>query len=311
MKILKIKNKDEIKKLNLPNNVMTAGFFDGIHLGHQMLIKKAKKASESRKIPLVVLTFWPYPKQFYTSIKTPYPILTTQEDKANIFKKMGVDIVLEVEFNLEIQKMDPQEFVNHYIRAAHTSLFIAGLDFTYGKKDIANMDLLPSYSNGDFCVEKFPFACIGGQKVSSSKIRQEIEQNQLGIADKLLGRNYLTKGKVITGEQIGRTLGFPTANVDNSANYLMPSDGVYFTKVTIKNQSYWGITSVGNKPTYEGKKQFVETYILDFDQDIYGETLEINWLKFDRFQVKFNSVKELTNEIANDELKMRRYIKNK
>ncbi|BDR56257.1 bifunctional riboflavin kinase/FAD synthetase [Xylocopilactobacillus apis] len=311
MKIIQIKKNDEIKELNLPNNIMTAGFFDGVHLGHQELIKKSRNIADNLSLPLIVMTFWPYPKQFYTEVPTPYPVLTTQNDKYEIFDQLGVDMVIEIEFNSQIQKMEPQIFVDKYIKAAHVTKFIAGLDFTYGKKDIANMDLLPNYARGDFSVEKVPFTQLNGTKVSSSKIRSEILKGNFQSAKKLLGRSYITKGKVVTGEQIGRTLGFPTANVENDDDYLIPKDGVYFTKVQLDENEFWGITSVGNKPTYNGNRKYIETYILDFNHNIYGKELNIEWVYFERPQKKFESEKELIQEIKNDELNVRRYIQTK
>ena len=309
MQIIKINNKDDLKNLNIAPNVMTAGFFDGVHLGHQKLIEMGRKKADQLKIPLVVLTFWPYPKQFYKNIKQPYPILTTLKDKYFLFKKLKVDLVLEVEFNSEIQQMNPQEFVDYYIKASKTKVFVAGIDFTYGEKKIANMELLPKSADNSFEVEKVAFFEYEGEKISSSTIRKEIKNSQVEKAANFLGRNYITKGKVISGAQVGRTIGFPTANMDNTENYLLPGDGVYFSKVKIKNCKYWGITSVGNKPTYGNHKKYVETYILDFDSNIYGEEMFIEWLCFERPQIKFNSEDDLIKAINGDLIKMRRYIK--
>ncbi len=310
MKIIKVKNEEIIKELNLTPNVMTAGFFDGMHLGHQFLIKEAKKKAKQFSMPLVVLTFWPYPKQFYTNVPQPYPILSTLADKEKQFNRLGVDIVLEVNFNNRIQNMAPQDFVDFYLKAAHVKHFIAGIDFTYGKKAIANMECLANYAQNAFTITKVPFTKIGNKKISSSLVRHAINNHELEIVEQLLGRPYITKGTVIKGEKIGRTLNFPTANSNNLNNYLMPPAGVYFTCVKLKGKVYWGITSLGNKPTYNGKKQFLETFILDFSDNIYGEKLSIAWLHFERYQMKFKSEKDLKNKISQDEVNIRRYIAN-
>ncbi|BDR58348.1 bifunctional riboflavin kinase/FAD synthetase [Xylocopilactobacillus apicola] len=308
MEIIKIKDQDQIKSLSLDPNVMTSGFFDGVHLGHQKLIKRSRELADNLGLPLVVLTFWPYPKQFYVKVDQPYPILTSQEDKYAIFSDLGVDLVLEVVFNSQIQKMSPQVFVDKYLKSAAVKVFIAGADFSYGKHDVANMDLLPQYAQNDFGVKKVSFIEYEGEKVSSSRIRNEIKKNNFEMVKHLLGRPYTVKGKIVTGAQVGRTIGFPTANLDNSANYLIPSDGVYFTRVEIDRNYYWGITSVGDKPTFDGNKRFIETYILDFNQDIYGKKMSLEWLEFERPQIKFESEEQLIRAIEQDEMKMRRYV---
>lgn len=309
MEIIKIRDKKTIRELNLAPSVMTAGFFDGVHLGHQFLLKEAKKKATRMGLPLVVLTFWPYPKQFYSQVTQPYPVLTTLADKTALFAKMGVDLVLEVVFNAQIQVMKPQEFVDCYLKAAHIQHFIAGVDFTYGKKELADMNHLPIYAQAAFTISQVPFSTRDNQKISSSRVRQAITNHDLEQAQQLLGRPYCTKGRVIAGEQIGRTIGFPTANMDNQDHYLLPAPGVYFSQINIKNQLYWGITSLGNKPTFNGKSQFLETYILDFSDNIYGEEISLIWYHFERPQIKFDSQAALINEITHDKANLRGYLK--
>lgn len=288
MKSIYIKDKKFIK---LPEPVCAAiGNFDGVHLGHQKLIEESKK----HNLKSAVLTFYPHPSVFLKKIPN-YPLVTPLEKKTDILSKMGIDYLIVVEFNEEIASMPKEEFIDA-LHQMNIKACVCGYDFTFGKKAEGNItDLAKEFEFYE--IKKY---ILDDVRVSSTYIRELISLGNIEEANRLLGRQYSIRGNVIYGLQNGRIIGFPTANIDYK-NFFLPKNGVYFVNVIVEGIPYLGMANIGHNPTIEYQDNIrLEVNIFGLDEDIYGENIEVYFVKRIRDEKRFKSKEELIKQLKND-----------
>ena len=288
MKSIYIKDKKFIK---LPEPVCAAiGNFDGVHLGHQKLIEESKK----HNLKSAVLTFYPHPSVFLKKIPN-YPLVTPLEKKTDILSKMGIDYLIVIEFNEEIASMPKEEFIDA-LHQMNIKACVCGYDFTFGKKAEGNINDLEK----EFEFYEIKKYILDDVRVSSTYIRELISLGNIEEANRLLGRQYSIRGNVIYGLQNGRIIGFPTANVDYK-NFFLPKNGVYFVNVIVEGIPYLGMANIGHNPTIEYQDNIrLEVNIFGLDEDIYGENIEVYFIKRIRDEKRFKSKEELIKQLKND-----------
>jgi len=300
--VLKVKYLDYNETIEEENLILCLGFFDGLHKAHQALIKKGQIIKKERNYKLAVLTFDQSIKLFMQ--KKPFYFLTSVEDKAQILKKFDVDILYVMKVSYDLIKYTPEGFIEQFLK--NVKVCIAGEDFTFGYLSKGKVDTLQKSPYFETIVIKE--ITYHGIKVGSTRIREDLDKGDLAEANFLLGREYTITGKVIHGNKIGKLLGFPTANIDFT-NYLLPKLGVYFTKVIIDDKEYYAMTNVGKKPTFPDNRITLESYIFDFDNDLYDKIIGIKFLKFLREELYFTNKEDLIDQIEDDRVKVLELIK--
>ena len=275
------------------------GKFDGIHRGHQELLARILK---EKQYPAAVFTFDPPPAVFFGS-GTGGRELTTRAEKRRIFEKIGVDILIEFPLNNGTAATPPADFVREIlVKRMKTALVVAGTDVTFGAGGRGDSALLARYGEKlGYRVEIIDKVCADGREISSSRIREALQAGQMEAVHALIGYPYSVTGTVVQGRQLGRTLGMPTVNLLPPADKLLPPCGVYFSYVSWRGRHYKSISNVGYKPTVSDRRVMgVETYLYDFDEDIYGMEITVNLLKFKRPEMKCDSVQQLMAQMQRD-----------
>lgn len=290
---------------NIPDissgTVLTIGNFDGIHLGHQSIINRVRQKASEQGLPSGVVFFEPQPKEFFCRGSKP-PRLTSLHQKYYQFSKLDLDYLFCLRFSEQIASLSPQEFIEQIlIDRLNVKHLIIGDDFQFGSGRSGNYAVLLEYSEktGLFTVEKTPSFILNGVRVSSTAIRNALAADRLDLASSYLGRLYGIWGKVMHGKQLGRTLGFPTANI-NFNQYVAPVSGVYAVYVTVGGTRYRGMANIGSNPTVNGDTSRLEVFIFDFSCDIYGEWIFVELLQKIRSEVKFAGLDELREQLAKD-----------
>ena len=292
-----------MKILNNLNDVsknpkaVTIGNFDGIHKGHQALINKTKEISTENKVESLILTFNKLPKEIFSPDTVQR--LYDNKIKESILSSYKINTLLSIDFN-EIKEYSADFFCEEIlIKKLNTQYLIIGENFKFGKDRSGDIEKLRKYS------DKKAFELIvpklethNGVKISSSRIRNLLNQGDIIGARECLGRDYMLSGTVVSGEKLGRKLGYPTANIRLEYDY--PLDGVYLTKTVIEEKNYVGLASLGNKPTFNGSEKILEVFILDFDEDIYSQNIEVYFLEEIRKQIKFSNEDELIKQMNED-----------
>lgn len=303
MEIIKLRHPYEKSQIPSADVVLALGFFDGVHRGHQEVINRAKKIALKKKCKLAVMTFNQHPSIVFKKIAAEDMLyLSTIEKKEAIMDQLGVDILYEVEFTSSFASLSPQSFVDLYIVNLNTIVAVAGFDYTYGKKEIASMEHLPKYAKKRFEIIVIEEQTTNHAKISSTRIRKALDSGNVEEANRLLGYTYESTGRIIHGDARGRLLGFPTANVAVSKDIRLPAVGVYVVEILVGKMRYQGMASIGHNITFEAKRPLtVEVYILDFNQDIYGEKVTVFWLDYLRNEWKFDSVEALIDQLKKDE----------
>ena len=287
------KNFKEMKK---SKNIVILGNFDGVHVGHQIILKKALNRAKEKKLKTVVYTFSEYPKNQQTKI-------TTSSEKAYLLNEIGIDYLYLENFE-KVRNYSPEEFIEKIIiNILNACEVYCGFNFTFGKEKSGNVDILEKLlreKNIKLNIQK-PVLDINGEIISSTRIRNYIKKGNFEKSRELLGHNFIILGKVIYGKQLGRVIGFPTANL-RFENKIYPEFGVYGVKIHIQDDKkvYNGVMNIGRNPTVDVGVLSVETNIFDFNADIYGKVILIEVLENIRKEKKFNSVDELKNQIGND-----------
>jgi riboflavin kinase/FMN adenylyltransferase len=297
-----------IKNLRRPfrNPVVTLGNFDGVHLGHQKIFERVKEEALKIHGEGVVVTFEPHPLKVLAPDKF-LPLLTPFREKMMLIEKSGIEIVLCIEFSLAFSKILPLEFIkNILVEKVKVKKVIIGYNYHFGKGQKGDAQTLKDSGKVfDFEVEIVEPLKVGQTTVSSSKIRNLIQRGEVEEASKLLGRDYLITGKVVEGAKRGKTLGFPTANLEIS-DELYPKTGVYAVDVEWNHQRFYGVVNVGFNPTFvnkQGKKEglfSLEVHILNFKQEIYGEEVQVNFKRRIREEIRFDSPSLLIRQIQKD-----------
>lgn len=276
------------------------GSFDGLHSGHLSLVNKIIELANENKGRSIVYTFKNHPR---TLIKgtTPPKLLMDNESKEEILEALGVDLIYFEEFNEEYMKLTPEGFIKYLCEKFKVKGIVVGFNYRFGYKNIGNIEMLKELST-KYGYELYVMEPCNyeNEVISSTRIRNELFNGNVDKAMKMLNRPYIIKGKVVHGKKLGRTIGFPTANLDYSKEILIPSKGVYYTNVEWQGKIYKGITSVGNNPTVNGNKLTIETYILDFNNDLYGHNIKVYFIKKIRDEKKFNSIDDLVIQLKKD-----------
>ena len=282
------------------NPVLTLGNFDGVHLGHQKIFKAVKE--EARKIDgeAIVFTFDPHPLKVLAPQRCP-PFITPFKKKLMLVEMLGIDVIIVAIFGLGIANITPEAFVKQIlVDKIGPKKILVGYNFYFGKDRKGNVKMLIRLGQEfGFEVKVIEALKVNDTPVSSSKIRELIQDGQMGQAAQLLGRNYRLMGKVIWGSGRGKDLGFPTANLE-ILNGLYPKTGVYAAKVIIGNKTYLGVADVGYNPTFGKNPLSVEVHILDFSRDIYGEEIQLIFYERIRDEKAFKSSESLVREMRND-----------
>jgi len=282
------------------NNVVTIGNFDGVHLGHQKIIRQLKSRAESLNVPLTVITFHPNPQEFFAPDTAPAK-LTCFYDKMRLLEKYGVDRVINIPFNAKLAQMEAEDFIKKIlVDGLETKHLVIGDDFRFGKKRKGDFSLLmESGKNYVFNVEATPTYSVDDERVSSTRIRQTISNGNLAQAAKLLGRSFHVSGHVAHGDKRGRTIGFPTANIRLNRQ-IAPTNGVYAVKITGLEKTYHGVANVGVRPTVDGSQYLLEVHLFNFDQSIYNKRISVHFEQFIRDEQKFNGLDALVEQIKHD-----------
>ena len=289
---------------------MAIGQFDGLHLGHVSVIRRALELGRSLGLPVAVLTFHPHPKDVmgkgdYEGYLTPLP------DKERILEQLGVDYLYVGEFTPEFSKVTPSDFVNRVLMPLEVETAVVGFDFRFGFQGAGTSEKIAPLSGGKISVETVAPFLLEGEKVGSSGIRAALKAGDAEKAAHWLGRPYRVRGTVVGGDKRGRTIGFPTANVDPSGHYVVPAKGVYAVRLGLGSEVLDGVMNVGVKPTFtDGHiKPTFETHLFDFDRSIYGEEVWIDLVRFIRSERKFAGIEELVAQIAKDADEARNILK--
>lgn len=281
---------------------ITIGIFDGVHRGHQAILKQLKKSAHAAGSQAVVITFDPHPSEVLRNLNEPYYLCPLDERK-NFIKKIGIDQILVLPFTLGFSRQTARQFIVSLRKEVQFATILVSQDFHFGAKregDIATLQTLGDEL--DFQVETFPTQTLGNKVISSSAIRQLLHQGQVERAAQLLGRWYVVEGKVVHGDGRGRHIGIPTANVAFWSKQLLPTKGVYAARVIVEGAEHPAVLSIGKRPTFYTNPagQTLEVHILDFHQDLYGKTLRVKFIKHLRPENQYASAAELTEQIQKD-----------
>ncbi|RXF80318.1 bifunctional riboflavin kinase/FAD synthetase [Bacillus subtilis] len=313
MKTIHITHPHHLIKEEQAKSVMALGYFDGVHLGHQKVIGTAKQIAEEKGLTLAVMTFHPHPSHVLGRDKEPKDLITPLEDKINQIEQLGTEVLYVVKFNEVFASLSPKQFIDKYIIGLNVRHAVAGFDFTYGKYGKGTMETMPDDLDGKAGCTMVEKLTEQDKKISSSYIRTALQNGDVELANVLLGQPYFIKGIVIHGDKRGRTIGFPTANVGLNNSYIVPPTGVYAVKAEVNGEVYNGVCNIGYKPTFYEKRPeqpSIEVNLFDFDQEVYGAAIKIEWYKRIRSERKFNGIKELTEQIEKDKQEASRYFSN-
>ena len=272
---------------------LTLGYFDGLHIGHLSLINEAKNSR--RKSALLSFNMDGITLKRNT-------LLTTLNDREDILEKLGVDYFLVLNFSKEVMQLSPQEFVEKILRKLNVKEVIIGHDYTFGYKKSGNKDYLIYYNHRFFDVCLVPDIIRNGKKISTTYLLEELSNGNISLVNEFLTRNYKVKGRVVKGLNNGKTISYPTANIELSDPYALPKKGVYFTYTIVDGIRYKSMTNIGNHPTISPlSENIIETHIFDFSEDIYDKEIEIEFVEFLREEKKFSSLEELKEQLKKDE----------
>ncbi|SEA81489.1 FMN adenylyltransferase /riboflavin kinase [Desulfuromusa kysingii] len=287
---------------------VTLGNFDGVHLGHRELFRHLVKTARQLNCPAVVYTFDPHPLKFLAPDRAP-KLLNTPAEKERLIAASHVDYLIKTPFTAEFAAMTPEQFVEDILLAKlHIKALVVGYDYAFGKGRRGNADFLQACGvKYGFSVEVLQPVGADGLAYSSTRIRNLVAAGDMAGVVGLLGRQYNLEGQVVPGDQRGRELGYPTANLQTDKE-LLPAPGVYVVKVRNGSQEYGGVVSLGNRPTFGGKTSTIEVHLLDYTGQLYGQTLRIYFVERLRGEVKFSSSEELVSAIAADVLQARQIL---
>jgi riboflavin kinase/FMN adenylyltransferase len=302
MKTIFISHPHKLNKETSSPKVMAFGYFDGVHIGHQTVIQTAKKMATEKGLLSAVMTFHPHPSVVLKRDQAVHFALTPLVDKIAAIESLGVDELYVVDFKEEFAQLLPQQFVDEYIIQLNVKHVVAGFDFTYGRMGKGTMETLPFHSRNQFTQTTIQKVELDSEKVSSTYIRKLLQEGHVNKISTLLGRPYKIKGKVIHGEKRGRTIGFPTANIDVQDSYQIPKVGVYAVRMNIKGEWMNGVCNIGYKPTFHQDRAVasIEVHLFDFTDNIYDENIELLFIHRIRDEQKFNGINELISRINVD-----------
>lgn len=281
---------------------LAIGFFDGLHKGHRAVIEEAQKKAKELGIRSAVMTFDPHPSHLFGDGTSKVNYITQFPEKVRLLRAMGIDTLFVVTFDWALASLSPEQFIDIFIKKLGVKHVTAGFDFTFGSKGAGTMEQMAALAKGEYGTTVVEKVTDKEEKVSSSRIRQLLAAGNVEEASTLLGRSFRTIGTVVHGEKRGRLLGFPTANVSPDYKPVLPANGVYAVRFTVEGKTLDGVCNVGVKPTFHdtAKAPVVEVYVMDFDGDLYGKEVVIDWIGHIRAEKKFDSVDALIDQLKKD-----------
>jgi len=282
---------------------LSLGMFDGVHLGHLSIINTLNLIAKNEDLESAILSFWPHPRKFLNPDDN-VKMLNTLEEKLDLLEKSGIQNIFLKTFDEEFRNLTGTEFCEQVlVDKLNVKHIIIGHDHTFGKNKSGNFDLLKSLSTElDFKVNQLEAVQQNDLNISSTKIRIALSEGRIRDANEMLGYNYPLTGKVIHGKKLGRTIGYPTANIDVPINKLLPKSGAYIVEVYVDDQFYKGMLSIGTNPTIDDLNQSLHTevYILDFDQDIYDQEITVKFRDYLHDEIKFQGLEKLIEKLDLD-----------
>lgn len=297
---------------SIKKTILTLGTFDGVHFGHKKILEKLTQNTENGKYESLVLTFFPHPRMVLQE-DSDIKLLNTIDEKIDLLNKIGIQNLVIHPFDEKFSRLTAEEFVkNILVDQFHIHKIIIGHDHRFGRNRTANIEDLKTFGKQyNFEVEEISAQEIKEVSVSSTKIRQALSEGTISLANEYLGYNYSLTGIVAKGKQLGRTIGFPTANIQLEENFkLIPKNGVYIVKSIINDKTVLGMMNIGNNPTVEGKSQTIEINFFDFNEDLYGQKITISLLERIRSEQKFDSVSLLKEQLEKDKNTALDYFRN-
>jgi riboflavin kinase/FMN adenylyltransferase len=307
-----MKHYQSLQEISLKNSYLTIGVFDGVHRGHQQIIHKLVVDAHVQSAPAGVLTFDPHPAKVLSGQEIKY--LTTPEERAEILGELGVDFVITQRFTHDLSTLSAREFMSQLKKSLGLKHLLIGYDFALGKGREGNAARLTELGKiMDYTVEVIPAISDESGVISSTEIRKLVSTGNVAEAAKLLGRHYSISGEVIHGAGRGKKINFPTANIDYPKQKVMPSNGIYVCWAYLGSEKFMAATNIGVNPTFTPERQVpsLEAYLLDFDRDIYGQELKLEFVARLRDELKFDSIEALIKKIHQDVENTREILKQK
>lgn len=295
----------------LKNAVVTSGTFDGVHLGHQKILQRIREIAKSIDGETVLITFWPHPRLVLFPEEHKLRLLSTFEEKAKLLRQFGVDHLVSIPFTKEFSELTSDEFIqNVLVDKIRCKKLVIGYDHRFGKNREGSFEYLKAnHSKFGFDLEEIPRQDVDDIGISSTKIRKALEAGDVDTAINYLGRPYELNGLVIKGQQIGRSIGFPTANIHIPNDYkLIPKDGVYAVEAMVNDKIYKAMLNIGNRPTVDGQKKTVEAHLFDFQGDLYDKQITIYFKAFLRDERKFDGLEALKSQLRLDQLNAKKLL---
>ncbi len=281
-------------------HALSIGVFDGVHLGHRMLIERLRAEARTRGLGTGIITFHPHP---VTVVRPdiPFSYLESLERRVELIRGLGVDFVSVLQFTSELQQVSALDFVRILVEETQMRVLVVGEDFHLGRGREGDTAKLAEYGRDlGFDVVALPLLQSDADRVSSTRVRQALAAGDMELVAQLLGRPYSLRGPVLRGDQRGQSIGFPTINIGVSADRALPPDGVYVTRAEVGESTHHAVTNIGTQPTFEGATRRVETHLLDFAGDLYGQVARIELLHRLRAELKFDGVESLVAQIGRD-----------
>lgn len=290
---------------NFKKAVITIGTFDGVHLGHQQIIKLLKEEAAAIEGETIIITFYPHPRKIVTHGRSEVKILNTLEEKIELLNKKGVVHLAVIAFDDEFANQTAEEYIENFlVKKFHPHTIIIGYDHKFGKNRLGDYHLLEKMGEKfNYQVKEIPERVLNHVTISSTRIREALLKNDINTANTFLGYNYFFEGKVVEGNKAGRTIGYPTANLlIEEKEKLVPGNGVYAVSLTIgfSDTIFKGMMNIGVRPTINGTNRTIEVNIFDFDEDIYGQNLRVSLYAFLRGEVKFDGLNQLKEQLSKD-----------
>lgn len=290
----------------LEQSIVTIGTFDGVHLGHQKIISRLVELKKKQGGETLLFTFDPHPRKVLFPEQKDLKLITTTAEKCMLLEQFGIDNVLVFPFTRDFSQMQATDYVSQILAAAlQTRTLVIGYDHRFGSNREGNIETLKQLSGTyHFAVEEIPAQEINQLNVSSTRIRKALEEGDIATANDFLGYRFFITGKVVKGKQLGRTIGYPTANIDiGNDDKIIPRIGVYAVNVDINGETYKGMLNIGYNPTTDTDHAIkIEVNIFDFDKDIYGSNIKVEFVKWIRNEEKFANLEELKQALANDKI---------
>ena len=290
--------------------ILTLGTFDGVHIGHKKILERITQNTENGKYESLVLTFFPHPRMVLQE-KSEIKLLNTISEKTELLEATGIENLIVHPFNESFSRLTAEEFVHTIlVDKFQIQKIIIGHDHRFGRNRTANIDDLIAFGKEyDFEVEQISAEEIQDVSVSSTKIRNALKEGNMALANEYLGYNYFLNGTVVKGKQLGRTIGFPTANIHIEEDYkLIPKIGVYVVKAVVNEEIVYGMMNIGFNPTVNGDKQTIEVHLFNFDKDIYDQNIKVSLLHYIREEQKFGSVDALKAQLHQDQIEALAFI---